>query len=439
MYKSFYGLKASPFQISTDPTFLWLGEKHREAIAMLKYGIQVEDHTGMVLLTGDTGTGKTTLINALFKSLDRTVIRAAIRNPSLEGLDFFNYIAAVFGSSTTFTSKGRFLLTFEQFLKNAAAKKKKVLLVIDEAQVLTDELLQEIRLLANFERNGQSLIHIFLVGHQELRDKLSRPANKALNQRITLNYHIDPLVPDETQEYIRYRLQVAGTSRQIFLLEAVQLVHRFSQGLPRQINILCDHALLTGYVRNLAQIPGEVIHECVKDLSISRFPEHHQDMAAARPPGTRPSSTRSSGARSSGARSSGTLPSGTRKKPDPVPESTSGPVRESPPEFRTDSKPRSRTKPGPGLAPPPGPAPEPAPESAFESAPEPAMEPPGPALEPRPDLQPGLRPPRNQDIRTDLATGSRPAQKQIGRAFQILIAAAVLLGMAAAAFLFFVR
>ncbi|EMS79481.1 AAA family ATPase [Desulfotignum phosphitoxidans] len=279
MYKSFYGLGTSPFQISTDPTFLWLGEKHREAIAMLKYGIQVDDHTGMVLLTGDTGTGKTTLINALFKSLDRTVIRAAIKNPSMSGIDFFNYIAASFGNNTLFVTKSRFLLGFEQFLNNAAAKKRKVLLVIDEAQVLTDALLNEIRLLGNFEKDGQSLIHIFLVGQQELREHLTRPANKALTQRITLNYHIEPLIPEETREYIQYRLQVAGTSKPLFSSEAIQRVHRFSRGLPRQINILCDHALLTGYVKNLEQISGQVIDECAGELSISRFPEPHTNQS----------------------------------------------------------------------------------------------------------------------------------------------------------------
>ncbi|MCF8126372.1 MAG: AAA family ATPase [Desulfotignum sp.] len=282
MYKAFYGLKSSPFQISTDPTFLWLGEKHREAISMLRYGIQGEGHQGLVLLTGDAGTGKTTLINALFKSLDKTVIRVSIINPSLDSLDFLNYIATAFGSRKIFSTKSRFLIAFERFLKNAGIKKKKVLLVIDEAQLLTDELLEEVRLLANFEKNGRSLIHIFLVGQQELRDTLSKSQNTALKQRITLNYHIDALVPEETEEYIKYRLQVAGTSGQIFNPEAVRLIHRFSLGLPRQINIICDHALLTGYVRNLAQIPGAVIKECVKELSISRFPASQQDTP---PPG----------------------------------------------------------------------------------------------------------------------------------------------------------
>ncbi len=127
--------------------------------------------------------------------------------------------------------------------------------MIDEAQVLTDELLKEIRLLANFDLNGQSLIRIFLAGQPELRKKLVRPENKAFAQRITLNYHIDPLLPEETREYIQYRLQVAGTSRPIFSSEAVQRVHRYSSGVPRQINILCDHALLTGYVEIIHRFP----------------------------------------------------------------------------------------------------------------------------------------------------------------------------------------
>ena len=276
MYQSFYGLNALPFQISTDPTFLWLGEKHREAISMLRYGIQGEGHTGLLLLTGDVGTGKTTLINALFKSLDKRIIRVAVTNPSLEGLDFLNYIAAAFGSKKEFTSKHRFLISFERFLKNAHAKNRKVLLVVDEAQLLSDTLLEEIRLFSNMEKEGQSLIHTFLVGQNELRGTLSSPVNRALTQRITLNYNIDALVSEETDEYIRYRLQVAGTSETIFDPEAVQQIHRFSDGLPRKINIICDHALLTGYVKNLKRINAGIIRECARELSITAPPERRR-------------------------------------------------------------------------------------------------------------------------------------------------------------------
>jgi general secretion pathway protein A len=354
MYKSFYELTASPFQISTDPTFLWLGEKHREAIAMLRYGIQVDGHTGVVLLTGDAGTGKTTLINALFKSLDKNIIRVAIINPNLDGLDFFNYIAASFGSKKNFPTKSRFLIAFERFLKNAENKQKKVLLVIDEAQLLTNELLEEIRLLVNFEKNGQSLLHIFLVGQQELRDTLSMPKNRALTQRITLHYHINALVPEETEEYIKYRLQVAGTSKRIFNPEAVRLVHRFSRGLPRQINIICDHALLTGYVQNLKQISGAVIKECAKELSIARLPDRHSEMGPLEMPVT---------------------------EEEPVTEEAPAP-----------------------------------PVLSSETRPDP-------------------RPSRNHDTRTDLATDPPRIKKQFHPMY-LAIALAVLLGVAAAGFLF---
>jgi general secretion pathway protein A len=268
MYTSFYGLSAKPFKISTDPTFLWLGEKHREAISMLKYGIQGDDHTGILLLTGDVGTGKTTLINALFKSLNKDVIRACVTNPNLVGLDFLNFIAAAYGSKKEFTSKAGFLVSFERFLRKAGEKNKKILLVVDEAQLLSHKLLEEIRLFLNIEKEGQSLIHIFLVGQQELRQNLSSPENRALRQRITLNYNIDALLPEETDEYIRYRLQVAGTSKRIFAPDAVESIHHHARGLPREINILCDHALLTGFVRNLNRIDASVVEECVKDISI---------------------------------------------------------------------------------------------------------------------------------------------------------------------------
>ena len=151
MYESFYGLEQNPFQISTDPSFLWLGEKHREAISMLKYGIQRNGHTGILLLTGDVGTGKTTLINTLFASLGPEIIRVSVKNPSLTPIEFFNHLVTCFGGKKIFSSKNEFLQEFETFLHNARKKGKKVLLVIDEAQLLDDKLLQEVRLLSNME------------------------------------------------------------------------------------------------------------------------------------------------------------------------------------------------------------------------------------------------------------------------------------------------
>lgn len=266
MYLSFYKLKAKPFQISADPEFLWLGEKHKEAFATLKYGIM--DSKGFLLLTGDVGTGKTTLINALVSSLGDNITVATIPDPDLEKLDFFNFIANAFKIKKNFDSKGSFLVYFDRFLHTAFKKNKKVLLIIDEAQRLNHKLLEEIRLLSNIERQDTKLINIFFVGQNEFNDILLENRNRALRQRITLNYNIDPLTESETEEYIRHRLKVAGSERKIFSSDAMREIFYFSKGYPRLINILCDHALLTGYVVEKNKIKSAIIKECAKELRI---------------------------------------------------------------------------------------------------------------------------------------------------------------------------
>ncbi|MCP4764337.1 MAG: AAA family ATPase, partial [archaeon] len=208
MYTSFYNLHVKPFQISSDPKFLWFGEKHKEALATLKYGVL--DNKGFLLMTGDVGTGKTTLINALIESLSDDIIYACVPDPSLSKLEFFNYIASSFGIVQEFLTKGSFLVGFRKFLMDAYEENKKVLLIIDESQLLTQELLEEIRLLSNIERSNTKLINIFFVGQNEFNAIVSKEQNRAVRQRLTLNYNIDPLTPDETQKYIDFRLEVAG-------------------------------------------------------------------------------------------------------------------------------------------------------------------------------------------------------------------------------------
>ena len=275
MYESFYGLSVNPFQISTDPSFLWLGEKHREAISMLKYGIQRSGHTGILLLTGDVGTGKTTLINTLFASLGPEIIRVSVKNPSLTPIEFFNHLVNCFGGKKSFNSKNEFLREFETFLHNARQKGRKVLLVIDEAQLLDDELLQEVRLLSNMETDeGQSLMVTFLVGQPEVRENLATAQNRPLVQRITLNHHIDAFTLSETRDYIQHRLEVSGATEALFSEDAISVVHKHSQGLPRQINVICDNALLTGYVRGAQEISSEIVWSCLDDFSIARVPTH---------------------------------------------------------------------------------------------------------------------------------------------------------------------
>lgn len=271
MYQPFYGLKKKPFQISSDPAFMWLGEKHKEALATLKYGII--DNKGFLLLTGDVGTGKTTLINTLIQSLDDDIICTSVPDPGLEKLDFFNYIGAAFGIDREFSSKGSFLAHFRQFLLQAYDKGKKVLLIIDEAQLLTQELLEEIRLLSNIEKAETKLINIFFIGQNEFNEILNRDQNRAVRQRLTLNYNIDPLTPEETGSYIEHRLRMAGADpgSNIFDNTAKYEVFLYSGGFPRRINVICDHCLLSGYVKEQKKINAAIVKECATDLKIPEY------------------------------------------------------------------------------------------------------------------------------------------------------------------------
>jgi type II secretory pathway predicted ATPase ExeA len=254
--------------MGTDPEFLWQGEKHKEALAVLKYAIL--ENKGVLVLTGDVGTGKTTLINALLKSLGEDTITATIYDARLEVLDFFNTVAAAFKIKETFEGKGKFVLRFMDFLIKAHERKKKVLLIIDEAQGINEDLLEEIRLLSNLEAEYTRLLNIFFVGQNEFVDILQKYENRALRQRVTIRYHIDPLTLNETAAYIRHRLEVSGCESPVFDSGAIDEIFYFSGGYPRLINIMCDHALLTGYVREVNRINANLIRECREELLVSK-------------------------------------------------------------------------------------------------------------------------------------------------------------------------
>jgi general secretion pathway protein A len=267
MYLEYYNLAQKPFQINTDPAFLWLGEKHKEALATLKYGIL--ENKSFLLLTGDIGVGKTTIINALLQALDKHDQVAVINDPMLDKLDFFSHIARAFGLAGKFTSKGRFLITFGKFLLDQHYLGKRLLLIVDECQLLGHELLEEIRLLSNLEKDGTKLINIFFVGQLEFIDVLLLPENKAIRQRITVNYNILPLSLEETGEYIEYRLTAAGATRKIFDNSAIREIFQFSGGYPRLINVISDRALLTGFISSSKQIHKKIIKDCALELDIS--------------------------------------------------------------------------------------------------------------------------------------------------------------------------
>ncbi len=277
MYLDFFQLSQKPFEINTDPAFLWLGEKHREALATLKYGIM--ERKTFLLLTGDVGVGKTTIINALLQAMGKKDPAIVIHDPRFEQLDFFNYIARSFGLSGEFATKGAFVSAFHGFLKKCRYQGKRVLLIIDECQHLTDELLEEVRLLSYLEVDGVKLLNVFFVGQLEFNEILLRPQNKAIRQRISVNYNIEPLNLSETGQYIVYRLAIAGARGRVFDKEAVSEIYKFSAGYPRLINMIADRCMVTGYVRSRRLIKKDIAVECAEELDISRVgppadPEH---------------------------------------------------------------------------------------------------------------------------------------------------------------------
>ena len=267
MYLKHYGLDRKPFDISPDPSFLWLSEKHKEALAHLKYGII--DDKGFLVLTGDIGTGKTALIQYLINSIDLATIVVTIPDPDMTRLDFFNFLASELNMRQTFKSKGEFLIHFKKFLLRAFSAYQKVVLIIDEAQRLNHELLEEIRLLGNIDLSGLMLLNIFFIGQNEFASILMEEKNRSTRQRISANYQIGPLSADEVEEYIRHRLLVAGATKQIFKLDAINRVYHYSKGYPRLINVICDHALMTGYSSGETMITAGMVDECAQELNVA--------------------------------------------------------------------------------------------------------------------------------------------------------------------------
>ena len=269
MYTEFYNIKEKPFTLSPSSRFLYLGEVHKEALALLTYG--VAERKGFTLLTGEVGTGKTTMIHALLANLGKNTHYVHLSNPLLSTNDFLNYLASsVFDKNVVFKSKTEFLFEFENFLKNCLQHQQNFILIIDEAHKLSFELLEEIRLLSNMETADEKLINIFLAGQPELNEKLSQPQCRALLQRVNTRYHILPLDKQSTQEYILKRLEMAGAKNKhkIFSKKVIEALYQYSEGYPRMINILADNVLLLGYARNTRKIQPATVQECHEDLKL---------------------------------------------------------------------------------------------------------------------------------------------------------------------------
>jgi len=267
MYTDYYKLKELPFNLSPSSRFLYLGEVHKEALAILTYG--VVERKGFILLTGEIGTGKTTMVRSLIENLEENAHCVHLSNPLITPSEFFDYIAfSAFKKKVHFKSKTDFLITFEEFLSDLLHRQENFILIIDEAQDLSFELLEEIRLLSNMETADEKLINIFLVGQPELNDKLNQPQCKALLQRISIRYHLKPLDLEATREYIATRLRIAGAlkSSRIFPKNVIEAIYKYSQGYPRMINVLGDNTLLLGYSRGKRRITPAMVKECYQDI-----------------------------------------------------------------------------------------------------------------------------------------------------------------------------
>jgi len=258
MYREYYKLTERPFNLTPDPRFLYMTEQHQTALNHLVYGI--EQRKGFILLTGEVGTGKTTLCRKLLASLDAACHTALILNPMLTGTQMLRAVVEEFGVECTRRDRLGYLTLLNRFLLEADRGGRNAVLIVDEAQDMSVELLEMTRLLSNLETESAKLLQIVLLGQPELRQKLRSPGLRQLDQRITVRYHLRAMDRAETAEYIRHRLQVAGADGRVrFNEDAVEAVYRHSGGTPRLINAIGDKALLAGYVRQSRLIDADVI------------------------------------------------------------------------------------------------------------------------------------------------------------------------------------
>ena len=268
MYCEYFGFQKRPFELTPDPSFLYLGEAHREGLATLVYGVQAGK--GFVLITGEVGTGKTTLLHALLAQLDASTACAFIFNPRLEPLDFFHVLFEELGIDEPCRSKSDYLLALNKFLIQRLEKNESTLLIIDEAQNLSPEMLEEIRLLSNLETATSKLIQIMLVGQPELRDLLDRDELRQLRQRIALRHHLRPFEEKEVREYVEQRLARAGyTGEGLLKRGAFKQLYALTGGTPRLVNSVCDTALLLAYSRGKPRLDAALVREAAAELDLT--------------------------------------------------------------------------------------------------------------------------------------------------------------------------
>ncbi len=267
MYLAFFGLNEKPFAITPDPRYLFLSERHAEALAHLVYGIN--DAGGFIQLTGEVGTGKTTVVRSLLAQIPKHAEVALILNPRMSAPEFLLTICEELGIGVSDAAAGSvkdLVDILSRYLLRAHGEGKRIVLVVDEAQNLAPDVLEQVRLLTNLETETQKLLQIILIGQPELRELLGRVELRQLAQRVTGRYHLDPLSASETEAYVRHRLRVAGATTEIFSSGALGEIHRLSGGIPRLINVIADRALLGAYTQDLHQISSAVVRSAASEV-----------------------------------------------------------------------------------------------------------------------------------------------------------------------------
>lgn len=269
MYNNFYNFKENPFNVTSDPDFFFSSKNHAEAFSHLLYGIT--QRKGIIVVTGEIGTGKTTLCRTLLNNLNQKIKTAFILNPRFSDLQLLQMIVKDLGISGEFKNKFSLISALNEFLIRETNIGNNVVLIIDEAQNLGVSQLEQIRLLSNLETEKQKLLQIVLVGQPELDQYLKLPELRQLNQRVTVRYHIPPLDQKELEHYIHHRLKIASAQVQnkykvYFTDTAIDAVYQHSYGTPRMINILCDRALLAGFVAETYTIDESIIHQCAQEV-----------------------------------------------------------------------------------------------------------------------------------------------------------------------------
>jgi general secretion pathway protein A len=265
VYLEYYRLTEPPFDITPNPRFLFYSAKHREAFNHLLYGIR--ERKGFVQMTGEVGAGKTTLCRAMLEKLDDHYATALILNPVMSADELMKAVALEYGLPVKGLDRLDTIAAINQFLLKQVERRKETVLIIDEAQDLTDELLEQVRLLSNLETDNRKLLQIVLMGQPELRDRLNNHRLRQLRQRITVRYHLLPLTRDEVIRYVQHRLHVSGgNGTPYFTRPALWRVYHYSQGIPRLVNAVCDKALLAGFVQQTERIDFRTVGRAVREL-----------------------------------------------------------------------------------------------------------------------------------------------------------------------------